>query len=133
VPPLHGAAAAHHHAGPTSREFDLGEAAPVGNDGEAIDDLNQGGVIGRKWQVGRQAGAASALPLSWAWWRVLYRGSRGRQGALNEARWIARRQSLNRWGRRWRYATRRRNLRCIAACTSRCITRRLEGTTCPLL
>jgi hypothetical protein len=85
VTPLHGAAAAHHHAGPTSREFNLGEAAPVGDDCEAIDDLNQGGVIGRKWEVGRQAGAASALPLSRAWWRVLYRGSRGWQGALDEA------------------------------------------------
>jgi hypothetical protein len=51
VAPLHGAAAAHHHTGAACGEFYLGEAAPVGDDGEAIDDLNQSRVIGREWQV----------------------------------------------------------------------------------
>jgi hypothetical protein len=85
VTPLHGAAAAHHHASPTSGEFNLGEAAPVGDDGEAIDDLNQGGVIGREWQVGLEAFATPALPLSRAWWHVLCWGSRGWKGALDES------------------------------------------------
>jgi hypothetical protein len=133
VTPLHGAAAAHHHASPTSREFNLGEAAPVGDDGEAIDDLNQGGVIGREWQIGGHARGATALTLPGSRRHVLHRGSRGWQGALNEARWIARRQSLNRWGRWRRYAARRRNLRCVAARTTCRITRRLKGTTGPLL
>jgi hypothetical protein len=82
---LYGAAAAHHHASATSGEFNLGEAAPVGDDGKAIDDLNQGGVIGREWQVGGQAFATAALPLSRARRHVLHRGSRGWQGALDEA------------------------------------------------
>jgi hypothetical protein len=82
---LYGAAAAHHHASPTSGEFNLGESAPVGDDGEAIDDLNQGGVIGREWQVGGQAFATPALPLSRARRHVLHRGSRGRQRTLDEA------------------------------------------------
>jgi hypothetical protein len=46
VAPLHGAAAANHDTSTTSRKFNLGEAAPVGDDGEAVDDLDQRGVIG---------------------------------------------------------------------------------------
>jgi hypothetical protein len=63
VAPLHGATAAHHHARAASGELDFGEAAPVGDDGETIDDLNKGGVVGGQRQVGRQANATAALPL----------------------------------------------------------------------
>jgi hypothetical protein len=85
VTPLHGAAAAHHHTGAACGEFYLGEAAPVGNNGEAIDDFNEGGVIGCEWQVRREACGTSALPLSRSRRHVLHRGSRGWQGALDEA------------------------------------------------
>jgi hypothetical protein len=85
VAPLHGAATAHHHTGATSRKFYLGEAAAVGNNGEAIDDLNEGGIIGCEWQVRREACGTTALPLSRSRRHVLHRGSRGWQGALDEA------------------------------------------------
>jgi hypothetical protein len=48
VAPLHGAAAAHHHAGAASGEFNLGETTPVGDHSQAIDDLDEGGVVGRQ-------------------------------------------------------------------------------------
>jgi hypothetical protein len=76
VAPLHGAAAAHHHTGAARRELNLGEATPIGDHSEAIDDLNQGGVVGREWQVGREAYATAALPLPRSWRHVLYWGSR---------------------------------------------------------
>jgi predicted amidohydrolase len=53
VTPLHRAAATHHDAGAPCGEFYFGEAAPVGNNSEAIDQLNQGGVVTRQWQIGR--------------------------------------------------------------------------------
>jgi hypothetical protein len=47
VAPLYRAAAAHHHSRAASGEFDFGKAAPVSNNGEPVNDLNQGCVIGR--------------------------------------------------------------------------------------
>jgi hypothetical protein len=85
VAPLHGAAAAHHHAGAASGEFNLGEATPIGDHSQAVDDLNQGGVIGREWQVGWEANATAALPLSRSRRHVWHWGSRGWQGALDES------------------------------------------------
>jgi hypothetical protein len=76
VAPLHGASAAHHHARAASGELDLSEAAPVGDDGETIDDLNEGGVVGGQRQVGWQANPAAALSLTGSRWHVLH-GSGG--------------------------------------------------------
>jgi hypothetical protein len=49
VAPLYGAAAAHHHTCAASGEFYFSKAAPVGNNGETVNDLNQGSVIGCEW------------------------------------------------------------------------------------
>jgi hypothetical protein len=46
VAPLHGTTAADDDTSAASRKLNLCKAAPIGNDGEAVDDLNQGGVIG---------------------------------------------------------------------------------------
>jgi hypothetical protein len=133
VAPLHGAAAAHHHAGAASREFNLGEATPIGDDGEAIDDLDQGRVIGCEWQVGRQTNAAAALPLSWPRRHVLHWSGGCWQRAFDESRWIARCESLNGRCGRWRYVAQWHNLRCVAARAACRIARCLKGTTCALL
>ena len=66
-------------------EINLGEATPIGDHSQAVDDLNEGGVIGREWQVGREANATAALPLSRSRRHVWHWGSRGWQGALDES------------------------------------------------
>jgi hypothetical protein len=84
VAPLHGTTAADDDTGATSRKFYLGESTPVGDDGEAIDDLNQGRIIGCEWQVGRQTNAAAALPLSWPRRHVLHWSGGCWQRTLNQ-------------------------------------------------
>jgi hypothetical protein len=76
VAPLHGTAAAHYNARATSRELHFSEAAPVGDNGETINDLDEGGVICGQRQVGREASAAAALSLTGSWRHVLH-GSGG--------------------------------------------------------
>jgi hypothetical protein len=94
--PLHSAPAAYDHAGAARGEFHFGKAAPVGNNGEAVDDLNQGGVIGRQWQVRRKCCAAAALAATGSRRSVLRWCSYRWERALNQTRRIARRKSLNR-------------------------------------
>jgi hypothetical protein len=84
VAPLHRAAAAHHNAGAASGELDLGEAAPVGDDGEAVDQLNQGGIVTGERQVRRQANTAAALTLTRAWRHVLHWSGGRWQRAFNQ-------------------------------------------------
>jgi hypothetical protein len=85
VAPLHGTTAADDDTGATSRKFYLGESAPVGDDGEAIDDLNQGRIIGREWQIGRQTNAATALPLPRSRGHVLHWSGGCWQRAFDES------------------------------------------------